>query len=143
MDRKIRGKVMCIDYGDKFIGIAFSDRSRKLAIPSQVYKRSNALEDDIECLCKIIKQNNVRVLVFGLPLLLGGEESEMVKKVRQFASIIKGSLDDVCIEFVDERFSSHLFQVKNAKKSKQTKFRKDAISAAIILQAYLDKSQNI
>ena len=60
-------KAMGIDFGLKRIGIAFSDETKFLASPFQVYKRKD-LQTDLAYFADIIAKNMVDQIVCGLPL---------------------------------------------------------------------------
>ena len=72
-----------LDFGDKSIGIAISDKTKTIATPITTIKRKGILKD-IEKLSSIFKEYNVGGVVLGLPLNLDGKENERTKKVRKF-----------------------------------------------------------
>ena len=72
-----------LDFGDKTIGIAVSDKSHTIASPIKTIQRKGIVKDLIRLL-NIIVEYNAGGLVFGLPLSLNGEENQRTKKVRSF-----------------------------------------------------------
>ena len=76
-----------LDFGDKTIGVAVSDKSKTIASPILTIKRKG-ISQDIENLIEIFKEYDVAGVVFGLPLSLSGEENERTIKVRKFAEIL-------------------------------------------------------
>jgi len=132
-----------LDFGDKTIGIAVSDKSLTIASPITTIKRKGN-DKDFDTLFKIVEKYDVGGLVFGLPLSLNGEENERTIKVRKFIKKLK-LLKKINIELYDERFSSDII-FKTFKKASQStaKIKKkiDQQAAAYILQGFLDNSKN-
>ena len=131
-----------LDFGDKTIGIAVSDKSLTIATPITTIKRKNNTKD-LNILFELIKEFNVGGLVFGFPLSLNGEENERTLKVRKFIKKLE-LLKKINIELYDERFSSDII-FKTFRKSSQstTKIKKkiDQQAAAYILQGFLDNAK--
>lgn len=132
-------KVMGIDYGDVRIGIAFSDLTRLIASPFETYTRKN-LSSDIDYLVKLIKDKDVKTVVFGLPLNMDGSEGERVVKTREFAKLLIEKVP-VKIDFMDERLTSvsaeNILLSANVRRDKRKQVI-DKLAATIILQEYLD-----
>ena len=131
-----------LDFGDKTIGIAVSDKSLTIATPIKTIKRKSISKDLIE-LFNLIETYNVGGLIIGLPLSLNGKENIMTEKVRKFASSIKVQ-KNIKIMFYDERFSSDVI-IKELRKNRNSiskiKKKLDQQAAAYILQGFLDNSK--
>jgi len=132
-------RILCLDYGEKRIGLALSDPLKIIAYPYKTIINSglNNLKYEIE---KIIANESIESIVIGLPIGLNGKDTIQTKKVREFRLQI---LDlNIPIYFEDERLSS-LAAAKSMKMEKiKTGFNKGMIdkrAAAIILQQFLDK----
>ncbi len=99
---------------------------------------------DIEAIIDIINQYQVGQIVVGLPRSMDGSIGEQAKKVQAFVQSLSKQTQ-VPIEFRDERLTTvsarRLMQAARTKKTKK-KARDDAIAAALILQGYLDETQN-
>ena len=134
--------VLGLDFGDKTIGIAVSDKTYTIASPIKTIKRKSIEKDIIE-LSNIFQEYNVGGVVMGLPLSLNGEENERTKKVRDFANqIVK--LYNLKITFFDERYSSDVIFKELRKHSLSiTKIKKkiDQQAASYILQGFLDTAK--
>ena len=131
---------MGIDFGLKRIGIALSDIMGFLASPYTTLNRTNT-NDDILFIKKIIDENSIKIVVFGLPYEMSGSEGEIAIKTKEFAELLQQSAK-VEIKFVDERLSSIEAEEQLRLTIKDWKKRKlllDQVSASIILQSYLDK----
>lgn len=133
-------KIMGIDFGLKRIGIALSDIMGFLASPYTTLYRTT-LDEDLNFIKKIINENKVETVVFGLPLEMSGNSGEIVNCTKDFAERLK-TLTGVKIVFVDERLSSIEAEEQLKLTIKDWKKRKlllDQVSASIILQSYLDR----
>lgn len=132
-------KVMALDYGDVRIGIALSDVTRFLATGYENYTRKS-LEEDCSHIASIAKENNVKVIVLGLPLNMDGSSGVRVEKTYEFAHTLLG-YTDAKIEYLDERLTSVSAEKILISADVSRKKRKqvlDKLSATIILQDYLD-----
>ena len=130
-----------LDFGDKTIGIAISDKTHTIATPIMTLKRKGIKKDIIE-LTKLFKEYNVGGVILGLPLSLDGKENERTNKVRVFANEMK-VITDIKITFYDERFSSDVIFKELRKNSLSiTKIKKklNHLAASYILQGFLDKA---
>ena len=130
-----------LDFGEKTIGIAVSDKTLTIASPILTIKRKG-YSKDIVILFKIMKEYNVGGLIFGLALSLNGEENEGTTKVRKFIKQIK-LLKNINIELYDERFSSDIIfkTFKETQSAKKIKKKIDQQAAAYILQGFLDNAK--
>ena len=63
-----------LDFGDKTIGIAISDKTYTIATPVKTLIRKGIKKDILE-LIKLFKEYNVGGVVLGLPLSLNGQEN--------------------------------------------------------------------
>ena len=139
-------KVMGIDYGSVRIGISFSDETNTVAFGKDV------LTNDAGCIEKItgiVKQNSIGKIVLGYPLNLKGHKSPQTTKVEEFEAKLRNylnkSLGEGTVQIIrwDERFTSKMAQDSMLesgmkKKKRQQKSNLDIISAALLLQSYLD-----
>ena len=131
-----------LDFGDKTIGIAVSDKSLTIASPIKTIRRKSISKDLIE-LFDLIEVYNVGGLIVGLPLSLNGKENIRTEKVRKFANAIELK-KNIKIMLYDERFSSDvIFKElrKNHNSISKIKKKLDQQAAAYILQGFLDSSK--
>jgi putative holliday junction resolvase len=141
----IPGKVLAIDYGSVRIGIALSDDTQTIAFGREAVKTDAKSVDTIK---KIALDENVSVIVLGYPLNLKGEKTPQTREVEIFEQKLKAAFGNsgiTNINFVrfDERFTSKMasdsmIESGMKKKKRQDKSNIDIISAAILLQGYLD-----
>ena len=131
-----------LDFGDKTIGIAISDKTHTIATPIKTLKRKGIKKDIIE-LIKLFEEYNVGGVILGLPLSLNGEENERTKKVRIFGKEINTN-QDLKVTFYDERFSSDVVFKELRKGSlsiSKIKKKINHLSASYILQGFLDAAK--
>ena len=131
-----------LDFGDKTIGIAVSDKSLTIASPIKTIRRKSISKDLIE-LFDLIEVYNVGGLIIGLPLSLNGKENIRTEKVRKFVKAIELQ-KNIKIMLYDERFSSDvIFKElrKNHNSISKIKKKLDQQAAAYILQGFLDSSK--
>lgn len=114
-----------------------SDPQGILASPFTIIGRTDD-SSDISAIIAIIDQNQVGVVVVGLPLSMKGSIGSQAEKVQIFGQKLSKSTK-VPIEYRDERFTTMDARriIKMNRKSPKTK--DDAMAAALILQGYLDE----
>lgn len=135
-------RVLGIDYGDKKIGLAISDKLRLTAHALETYRQKNR-EKDEEYFKKLISQYEIEEIVVGLPLRMDGSPGTRVKKTQEFARWLEAVLN-LPVSFFDERLTTQqakkiLHHHKGNPKAK--KELEDQISAVIILTAYLESKR--
>lgn len=132
-------RIMALDYGDVRIGIALSDVTRFLASGYENYTRKN-LDFDCKHIAQIASENNVKIIVIGLPINMDGSKGLRVEKTYEFAEELK-KYTSAKIDFLDERLTSVSAEKILISADVSRKKRKevlDKLSATIILQDYLD-----
>jgi putative Holliday junction resolvase len=134
------GRILGIDFGTKRIGIAVTDPLKIFASPLITVKTG---EFD-SFLSDYLKTETVDEFVIGYPVRLNNKPSESVKYIDPFIKKLERKFPGIPVQKADERFTSTLAMrtlidggVK--KKDRQDKSMVDKISAAIILQSYLDR----
>lgn len=133
------GRIIGIDYGTKRIGIAVTDPLNIIASPLTTV--SNVAFDAF--LEDYTKKENIEAFVIGYPKQMDNTPSQTVRYIDPFVKKMKKRFPDIAIFLVDERFTS-IIAMKSiidggAKKSdRQNKSLTDKVSAALILQSYID-----
>ena len=89
-------------------------------------------------------EEDVESFVVGMPTNLNGTDTDATQPVKQFIEALKNAYPNIPVNTIDERLTSHEAQqsiiAAGAKKSQRAnKGLIDAVSAAIILQTYLQK----
>ncbi|HAW51729.1 MAG TPA: Holliday junction resolvase RuvX [Flavobacteriales bacterium] len=133
-------KILCIDFGAKRCGLAISDELQMIGTPLRTV-RTHELLADIEYL---LKSEALEGIVIGKPKDLKGNETDASKLVTVFTKKLKGKFPDLNIWSEDERFTSKIalqsmLEGNVPKNKRRDKSVIDKVSAAIILQSFLDK----
>ena len=136
------GRSLGIDFGSKRVGLALSDRSNLIASPYKtlIYVSEKELISQISL---IISENDITIVILGLPINMKGQDTIQTNKVRNFKDSL--SILGLPIIYEDERLSSISAKNSLILQNVKTGHHKGAIdrtAAAIILQQYLDKKSN-
>ncbi|MBS6534988.1 Holliday junction resolvase RuvX [Peptoniphilus harei] len=133
-------KILGLDVGDVWIGVAISDSLLLTAQPLMTIKReSNKIA--YEKIHEIIIENNVEKVVVGLPKNMNNTIGPQSEKVIKFAEKLKNKFK-IEIEYVDERMTTLMAEQVLIEGSVRRENRKkyiDKIAATYILQSYLDR----
>lgn len=140
-------KTLGLDIGDKTIGLAVSDEAGVISFPRQTYRRLSRREDE-RFISQLLKQENIRRVVYGLPYHLDGSIGPQAEKTLQFIRRLENRLrhDDELnqVELIawDERLTSKQADQALIAQDMRRAERKqyiDALAASFILQNYLDR----
>src|SRR5206468_3324750 len=134
-----RTRVLGIDPGKVRLGLAVSDPDRRLASPLLTYTRRDRAQDG-RFLKKLVEDEEISLIVIGLPVHLNGREGEQAKAAREFGAWL-GQLIGVPCVFWDERFTTREAEAAlwdAGLTHKRRKERRDRVAAQILLQTYLD-----
>jgi len=139
------GKTMGIDYGAVRIGIAVSDESETIAFGREAIDNNHKTLEKIE---NFISEEKVTKIILGYPLNLKGERTPQTIEVESFEEKLKKFLNDIPVVRWDERFTSKMaadsmFESGMKKKNRRDKRNLDIISAALLLQSYLDSRKKM
>lgn len=133
-----------LDFGDKTIGVAISDRLRSVATPTETIRRKKFTQD-AEALLKLLAAREVSGIVLGLPRNMDGSEGPRCQKTRAFARNLS-QLTELPITFWDERLSSvaadrAMLEADMSRAKRADKI--DQVAAGVILQGALDRLRNL
>lgn len=135
----LTGRIMGLDIGDNTIGVAVSDLMGMTAQGITTIKRESK-KKDIEAIKDIIKEQNVNLIVSGLPKNMNGTVGPQTEKVMKFCELIKEETK-LEVEFWDERLttvSAEKMLISGDVSRKNRKKVIDKLAAVLILQNYLD-----
>ena len=132
-------RIIGIDYGRKRVGVAVSD---PLGIFASALDTIPAAKI-IDYLKNYTQNNKVVRFVVGYPMNLNGRPAECAQYVDIFLKQLKKQFPEIPVVLEDERVTSQLAMkamiAGGMKKSdRREKENVDKISAAIILQSYMD-----
>ena len=131
-----------IDYGRARVGIAVSDPLGIFASPLETVPAAKI----IDYLQTYAVSETVERFVVGWPMNLNGQPAEAAADVEAFLKRLRKAFPQVPVELEDERFTSvlaHRAMIDGGMKKSDRRDKKsvDRISAAIILQSWLDKKK--
>ncbi|MDR0532922.1 MAG: Holliday junction resolvase RuvX [Verrucomicrobiales bacterium] len=133
-------RYLCLDYGDKRIGVAISDETLSLANPLPFIANNGSVKKIAEQLRALITEKNVTLLIIGVPRNMDGSYGPSAEKARSFSKQL-GELLQIEIKNIDERLSTveasrRLHEA--GKNARQQKTLIDSNSACVMLQSHLD-----
>lgn len=133
------GRKLAIDFGLKRTGIALTDERNIIASPYDTVE-SQLLMNHLK---EMISQYEVDTIVLGEPKRLDGSDTHISENVRLLKIALESTFAGIQVVLIDERFTSSIavqsLKIGGAsKKQRQNKALVDKVSAAIILQSYLD-----
>jgi len=126
--------LVCLDVGEKRIGVAVADRSIRIAVAFTTIEVDG---NELQAIAEIVIRERADTIVVGYPRNQQGETTAQTAYVEQFA---KG-LEDIAtnIVFQDESLTSVIAEQRlNAMKKPYAKGDIDAQAAAIILEDYME-----
>lgn len=136
-------RAMGIDLGAKRIGIAISDRSGIIASPYSVIQRSKSRRADHERIKQVVEDEDVEIVVVGLPLTMDGRHASAARAATDEARVLATVLS-VPVELFDERMTTvaadRALREAEIAASARRKFV-DKVAAAVLLQSWLDRGR--
>lgn len=135
------GRVIAIDLGTKRTGLAVTDPLRLVANPLETIP-THTLFAYLE---NYFRSEEVDTIVLGYPKSMSGSDTQMTQQVLQTQKRLGKVFPTREVVLVDERFTSKMAMQSMITMGSKKKDRKektgnlDKISAAIILQTYLDR----
>ena len=126
--------IICLDVGEKRIGVAVADAGIRIAVPFITVEVDGS---EIQTISEIVIKEGASIIVVGYPRNQQGEATAQTKYVETFAERLNDL--DKKIVFQDESLTSVLAEQQLiSHKRPYTKGDIDAQAAAIILQDYLE-----
>ena len=134
-------RIVGIDYGRKRVGVAVSDPLCIFASPLDTVPGAKI----IDYLKNYAQRESVSRFVVGYPVNMDNTPSEAAADVDVFLKNLKKAFPDTPVSLEDERFTSvlaHRAMIDGGMKAKDRRDKNsvDRISAAIILQSYIDRN---
>jgi putative Holliday junction resolvase len=126
-------RVLALDYGSARCGCALSDPTGTIVTPIEVVERP-ATRRGLTRLAQLVHERDVKRVVVGLPLSLGGGDSEQTRETRGFAEQLSRRLgEEIPVEMHDERFTTRLAQGMEGPRAAS----EDSRAAAHLLESWL------
>jgi len=126
--------LVCLDVGEKRIGVAIADTGIKIAVAFDTVLVDG---NEIQAIAEIVLREKADTIVVGYPRNQQGETTAQTNYVEQFAARLADITDNIV--FQDESLTSVIAEQRLvAMKRPYTKGDIDAQAAAIILQDYME-----
>jgi len=133
-------RTLGVDLGSKRIGIAVSDPTGTIASPLTVVHRSGSRRRDLDEIARIAHDEDVELIVVGLPLTLRGEVGHAaeaaVAEAARLATVVA-----VPVETHDERLTTVTAErsmIDAGMRGEERRRVVDKVAAAVMLQSWLD-----
>ena len=135
-------RLLSIDYGAKRTGIAVTDPLQLIATALEMVPSHEVLK----FLKAYVAREPVEAFIVGLPKGLDGDDTDNTPRVRKFVMHLQNALPDIPVFWHDERFTSvmalqAMIANGSTKKDRREKGNIDKVSAAIILQSYMESKR--
>ena len=135
-------RILAIDYGKKRTGIAVTDILQIIANGLTTVPTTELTD----FLMNYVEREPVERIIVGYPKQMNNEDSENMKRIVPFVNQLKKKLPQIPVEMIDERFTSvlaHRAMIDGGvrKMDRRDKAMVDRISAAIILQGWMDSKK--
>ena len=137
-------RILCLDVGERRIGLAISDPGGMLATPLGFIERKH-LRWDIDQVVGHALDSGAERIVGGMPLSLNGRVGPQAKKVEAFLKALRRGTE-LPVDAVDERFTTaeaERLLRQAGRQPSRNRGEVDAAAAAVILQEYLDNRRDL
>ena len=114
-------KIMCLDYGDARIGIAFTDFLQITVNPYEIYHTVNK-EKDIEYISNLAHNNSVNLIVIGMPYSLDGQSNDRTRITQDFGTELE-QFSKIKVVYEDERLSSYILSTRKKDSLKNADYK--------------------
>ena len=132
-----------LDLGSKTLGVSISDKSNIISSPLEVIRYEKE-EELFNRLREIIDEKNITKIILGNPLNMNGTESKRSIISYEFKNKLTSEFN-IEVIMQDERLSTveaeNILISNNTRRKKRRKVI-DKMASTIILQTYLDRSNN-
>ncbi len=143
MGDKERKRILALDYGTKRTGVAKSDPLGGFAQPVGAFPT----EKIIPVIRSLLDEHPVEKIIVGYPLNSDGTKNRMTEVVDRYIIDLAQNFPETPIETCDEYGSSKqagkvLIESGLSRKKRKQKGRIDSAAACLLLQSYLERTEN-
>ncbi len=135
------GPALGLDLGQARIGVAVSDPDRRVALP--IGTVATGAPKDLRAIMALVRDHGVTEVVVGHPLSLNGDRGPAAHHAEAFADALRSVLE-VPVQLQDERLTTVEASRGLAEAGVRGRARRrvvDRAAAAVLLQAYLDRTR--
>jgi putative Holliday junction resolvase len=136
-------RILCIDPGEKRIGIAISDATGTIARPLTLLQHTSRIVDAAS-IASLAADNQAEMILVGQALDIDGKPNLSGRRAARLAGAIRAQTD-IPVQLWDESYSTQAAKrvpEERGVKRKRSHEPVDDYAAAIILQSYLDAYEN-
>lgn len=137
-------RALGLDLGTKRIGVAVTDISGTIASPHSVIGRSKSVRHDHQVIAKLVRDEEVELVVVGLPITMSGEHGPAAQAATREARLLATVLS-VPVEMFDERMTTVTADrvLREAEiRASDRRRHVDKIAAAVMLQTWLERRRS-
>lgn len=131
-------RVLAIDYGERWLGLAVTDALGIIPQGLPPIQRTE-IAADLEALDRLVREREVREIVLGLPKRMDDSLGPAAAKVQEFAELLKKHLN-LPVHLVDERLTSahaHRLMTEAGVPTPKKRMKEHGFAAQVILRTYL------
>lgn len=137
-------RVVSLDIGMKFVGVAATDPTWNFPVIIGTLKRKDSIKDDLERLSEML-DFDIAAFAIGYPMQSNGAEGSFMPVVKGFERRLKEIYTNIPFFGVDEYFSSkEAVEIKNVKTRNYREKKRsgviDSTAAAVILERFMDSA---
>ena len=133
-------RALGLDLGSKRVGVAIGDRTGTIASPLLVLQRTGSVKRDHEAIAKLVIEEEVDIVVIGLPLNMNGSTGPAAHAAIDEAAALATVVGVPVVTFDERRTTVTADQAMMEFKMRAQARRRivDKIAAAVMLQNWLD-----
>ena len=136
-------RLLAIDYGERFLGVAVSDIMWHISTP--LFPIDSKSCNAFQALGVLIDQHACGGIVVGYPVNMNGSEGPSCERVKEFCEKLHKFFPSLPIGLFDERLSTvaaerNMIEADMSRKKRKQKV--DSLAASYILQGTLDYLRN-
>ncbi|MGB9848104.1 MAG: Holliday junction resolvase RuvX [Minisyncoccia bacterium] len=134
--------ILAVDYGTKRLGLAIADEHLKLPLLLKPIEYSqNNIDAVFEKIKKICEENNVSLIILGLPLSFNFQETPICQKIKKFGELLEKNTQRKVIYQNEVLTTDEAIKIQeNITGQRKRKYHSgsnlDSQSAALILESY-------
>jgi putative pre-16S rRNA nuclease len=135
-------RVLAVDHGEKYIGLAISDPTGTIASPLKVIHHVSRLMDAAQ-VADLASENHAALIVVGQSFDEEGKPNLAGRRAAKFAEALKGQTNIPMILW-DESFSTQdarAVRIEMGVSRKKRSGHMDELAAVMILRSYLDANK--
>ncbi len=124
--------LMGIDFGERRIGVALSDRAAGFAFPHSVVQNDKNTIKEIK---KICQEKKVEKIVLGQSLDYKNQPNPVMKKIEKFKIVLEKEIGLPVI------YQNETLTTQEAERLQDKSDRTDASAAALILRSFIERKE--